>query len=331
MPSWSRRVLFRIVVVAALGLAPTAGRAACGSANCFLFTNTSAGMARPGAFIVDLSWRYVPMDRKLEGSSSTDTVLTPRIDFENETIEPDHHEEISTLNSLVELALIWGATPRLTVTGVLPLMVRHDHEHFDDADTPDPVFSSTDGGAGFGDAQVGLRYGFLVTGRNLLDGTLAIKAPTGAWQLLDSEGAITEPGLQPGSGSWDLIASVHYEHQVRPDRLEWFVNGSWRDNRANSLDYTVGDESVVSVGIESAIGARAFWSMQVNARHAGRDDYLGDPVPSTGSTWVTLTPGLRSAGTVSVYGYVQVPVYQYVNESNLAPSYGVQLGVSAAF
>jgi hypothetical protein len=209
--------------------------------------------------------------------------------------------------------------------------VRHDHEHFDDADTPNPVFTSGDGGAGFGDVQAGVRYGFIVGSRNLLDGTLALKAPTGAWKLRDSEGGISEPGLQPGTGSWDVLASIHYERLIRPGRLEWFSQLAYRANRANSLEYTMGDETVLSTGMEKAIGTRAFWSIQANARHAGRDDYLGDAVPSTGSSWVTLTPGLRSAGKVSVYGYVQVPVYEHVNETNLAPRYGVQIGVSALF
>ena len=111
-----------VIVAAALGLVPGEGRATCGSANCFLFTNTSAGLAGEGHVVVDLSWRYVPMDRGLEGSTRTDTVLTPGIDFENETIVPGHHREISTLNSIAEMALGWGATRRLSVIGVVPLV-----------------------------------------------------------------------------------------------------------------------------------------------------------------------------------------------------------------
>jgi hypothetical protein len=322
---------FVVVTLATLGLATAEAQATCGSATCFLFNNTTAGLPEPGGLLVDLSWRYVAQDRGLEGRHRTDRVLTPKIDFENETIEPDHHQEISTLNSHLDLGLMWGAMPRLSLVGTLPLVVRRDHEHFDDADTPDPVFSDDDGGAGFGDVQAGVRYGFIVGARDVLDGTLTLEAPTGAWKQRDSEGGIGEPGLQPGSGSWDVLASVHYARQVRPQRLEWFTTGSYRANGTNGLDYRLGDEWILGTGFEGAIGTRAYWSLQANARWAGRDEYLGEGVPSTGSTWVALTPGLRSAGRVSFYGYAQVPVYESVNETNLAPRYGLQLGVSTTF
>lgn len=306
-------------------------RATCGSANCFLVTGTSEALVAPHAVTLDLSWRYVAMDRRLDGTREVDTVLTPKIDFENETIVPGHHAEIQTLNSYLDLALGWGVTRRLTVIGVLPIVARHDHEHYDDADTPDPVFNDSDGGAGFGDARLGARYGFVVGVKNLLAGTLSVKAPTGAWKLHDAEGGISEPGLQPGTGSWDLVAGLYYARAITPNRFEWFTSGSYRANGTNGLEYATGDESVLSTGVEGAVGTRAFWSMQVNARHAGRDAYLGDPVPSTGSTWVALTPGLRSSGPVSFYGFVQIPVYEKVNEQNLAPRYGVELGVAKTF
>ncbi len=330
-PFDSRRPLAAAAVALIALAAAGEVRATCGSANCFLVRGTTEALAAPGAVTVDLSWRYVAMDRKLDGSDEVDTVLTPKIDFENETIEPDHHAEIQTLNSYLDLAFAWGAMQRLTVIADLPVVARHDHEHFDDASSPDPVFSDSDGGAGFGDVRVGARYGFLVGGMNLLAGSLLVKAPTGAWKLHDAEGGVSEPGVQPGTGSWDVVASLYYARTIRPERFEWFANGTWRANGENGLDYGFGDEAVLSTGVEAAIGARAYWSVQINARRAGRDEYLGQSVPSTGSTWVALTPGLRSAGPNSIYGFVQIPVYEEVNETNLAPRYGLEVGFAKTF
>ena len=56
-------------------------------------------------------------------------------------------------------------------------------------------------------------------------------------------------------------------------------------------------------------------------------------VPSTGGAIVYLTPGVRfeaKSGT-SIYGFVQVPVYEQVNEANLAPRAGLVLGLSHAY
>ena len=75
------------------------------------------------------------------------------------------------------------------------------------------------------------------------------------------------------------------------------------------------------------------WSLQVNWRHTGRDRFLSQVVPSTGVTFLDLTPGVRletSAGT-SLYGFVQVPVRQDVNEAQLAPRTALLLGVSKSY
>src|SRR5262249_30359849 len=154
----------------------------------------------------------------------------------------------------------------------------------------------------------------LVLPKDLLTGDLSFKLPTGAYRLLDSEGDINEPTIQPGTGSYDLLAALHYAHHPFPSPFEWFVSGAYRFNRENDLRYRIGDEIIVSVGVDHGSGGKLQWSTQINARRAARDEFFGDDVPSTGSTYVDLTPGLEitSDGGTRLYGYVQVPVYQDV-------------------
>ncbi len=320
-------------ILAGLGGISAPARATCGSANCFLVTGTQEGVAGSGILTVDLSYRYVDMDRKLSGSHRTDDVLTPKVDFENGVLDPDHHREIRTQNSLVEIDLAYGLTPRLTLAAALPIINQRDHEHFDDANTPTPIFTNQDGSSGFGDVRLGARYAFLVRSKNILVGGLGVKLATGQYRLLDGEGNINEPTIQPGTGSTDAVASLYFAHQVAPMRIEWFLSGASRKNGENGLDYRFGDETVLSVGFDQKTGERATWSVQVNGRRTLHDTFLGRSVPSTGSTFINLTPGVRlSAGSgASIYGFVQVPVYQEVNEVNLAPGIGLQIGVSKAF
>jgi len=116
-------------------------------------------------------------------------------------------------------------------------------------------------------------------------------------------------------------------------RLEYFLSGSARRNGENDLDYTFGNESMFNAGIDRRTGGRVSWSVQVNARRTLRDTFRGQSVPSTGSTFVNLTPGVRleaAAGT-SLYAFVQVPVHQEVNETNLAPRTGILIGLSKVF
>src|SRR6266571_5363957 len=101
-----RRLLWLLVVCLFLRGAPVL--ATCGSANCFLVTGTQEGVGASGILTVDLSYRYIPQTRRLSGTKDVGEVLTPKIDFENRTIEPGHHREIGTQNTLVEIDLAYG-------------------------------------------------------------------------------------------------------------------------------------------------------------------------------------------------------------------------------
>jgi len=307
--------------------------ASCGSASCFLVTHSEEGVATAGSFQVDLSFGYVDQTKKLDGSHKVDDVLVPKISFEDEVIEPDHHREISTRNSLLRLDLAYGITSRVSVFGLLPLLVDKAHEHFDEAGTPEETFTNADGTRGFGDVALGARYALLVKANDLLMGSVSAKLPTGAYKLLDSEGAINEPTIQPGTGSYDGVITLYYAHHEFPKPVEWFVSGSGRVNGRNPLEYRVGDEVVATFGASYAIGQRWMYSLQLNARHAGRDDYRGEGVPSTGSRSLSLSPGarFRTGDRLELYGYVQVPVYQDVNEDQLAPRCGFVFGFSKTF
>jgi hypothetical protein len=307
--------------------------ATCGSATCFLVTGTQEGVGTPGRLTVDLSYRYILQDRKLAGTRRVDEVLTPKVDFENGVLEPDHHREVRTQNTLVEIDMDYGLTERLTLAWHLPVINDRDHEHFGDVGTPAEHFTREDGSSGFGDVRVGVRYGLRVRPRNLLVGGLVVKLPTGQYKLHDSEGEINEPTIQPGTGSTDFIGSILYSVQVIPLKAEVFVSASYRSNRENSLDYRFGDETQTNAGVRYKTERQVTWSLQVNGRRTVRDAFLGEDVPSTGSTLVNLTPGLRfdsNAGT-SIYGFVQVPIHEKVNETNLAPRGGIVLGVSRVF
>jgi len=309
------------------------GTASCGSASCFLVTHSEEGVEAAGSFQIDLSYRYVDQTKKLDGSHATSEVLVPKINFEQEIIEPDHHREISTRNTMVLLGLAYGITSRVSVFGVLPLFVEKNHEHFDDAGTPNETFTNADGTSGFGDVAVGARYALLVKANDLLMGSVSVELPTGPYKLLDSEGAINEPTIQPGSGSYDGLITLYYVRHQFPSSLEWFVSGSERISGRNPLEYRIGNETVATAGLGYAAGQRWVFSLQINGRHAGRDDYRGEGVPSTGSDSISLSPGVRfgPGKGLELYGYVQLPIYQNVNEAQLAPRTGFIVGLTKTF
>jgi hypothetical protein len=307
--------------------------ASCGSANCFLVTGTQEGVFQPGQVVVDLSYRYIPQDRMMKGSSSTDDVLVPKVDFAGGGLELDHHRELRTINMLSQLDLSYGLSSVVTGALSVPFSNRRLHEHDDEVGTVDEHFTNTDGTSGFGDMALTGKGALLVTTKHLLVGGVGIKFPTGEYKLRDSEGAINEPTIMPGTGSFDLLLSGYYSYGWHPHEMDTFLSFLYRLNTENPLDYKFGNATMVNGGINYIPAEKVTLTGQVNARFAGRDEFKGESVPSTGGTFVYLTPGVRvqASPNTAFYTHLQMPVYQKVNEVNLAPRYGLLLGVSYAF
>lgn len=320
----SRRVPLRAGVLAAILLTAPQARATCGSTACFLVTEMSEGTASRGSLTVDLSYQFVDQSRLLEGGHEVPEVLTPGVSFEEGELELDHHREIRTQTTIVKADVVYGVTDRLSITASLPLWNDKDHEHFAEVGTPEEHFTNTDGTSGFGDVVAGVRYALIVRPRDLLVGGFSVKFPTGAYRLRDGEGGINEPTIQPGTGSTDGFATLHYSRSDLPGGFEGFASASYRMNQESPLDYEVGDEVVANLGASRQLGSRAHWSLQVNVRKSERDRFHGEKVPSTGATFVNLTPGLRFQ---NFYAHVQIPVHQHVNEDQLSPRFGFVLGV----
>jgi len=328
-----RRARFLIPVLAvALAWASPAG-ATCGSANCFLVTGVGNPVVEPGETVVDLSYRYIPQDVKLNGTEHTSSVVVPKIDFESGTIVPGHHQELRTVNMLAQLDVAYGLTPNLTLAVAVPFMNQRYHEHYDDFDTPDPALVNTDGTTGMGDVSASLRYAALTTARHMVVVGAGVKLPTGEYRLRDKEGAINEPTLMPGSGSVDYLLSAMVQSIVRPGAVTAFASLAPRFNTENDLNYRIGHSLVANAGMAWNATDRVTLSGQVNARHAWADEFLGMAVPDTGSTLVFVTPGVRLATgkASSLYTFVQLPVFEEVRGDNLAPRYGLQIGVSHSF
>lgn len=309
--------------------------ASCGAANCFLVTGTQEGLSAKGQFIADISFRHVALDRGQRGTQRVDQVFTPKVNFEGNLLEPNHHREVKTLNNLAQLDLSYGVTTDLTIQLAVPFFNQRVHEHFDglSAANPEGTFFRSDGTDGFGDVRVIGKYNLLTTTKHLVVGGLGVKLPTGESNLRDSFGAINEPTLMPGTGSLDALASVFYAYQIFPHELEAFFSGSYQFNSENSREYLFGNTTLLNGGIGYQALPYLYLSGQINARIQPHDQFIGQHVDGTGGEWVNLTPGVRLQpnSTTQLYAFGQIPVYQRINESNLVPSWGILFGFSKTF
>ncbi|MDA0691508.1 MAG: hypothetical protein O3A78_03690 [Nitrospinae bacterium] len=307
--------------------------ATCGSANCSLIRGSQSGLVNKGRFIFDLSHSYILMDDKQKGSSSTSEVLTPKVDFENRTLELDHHREVQTINQLTQMDVSYGITEKLTASLNVPFRNDRRHEHYDEVNTVDEKFTNADGTTGMGDITLLLKYALLQTLKHQFILGAGVKFASGEYQLRDSDGTINEPTLMPGTGSYDAILSGLYIFSLIPNRLNLFTSVSHRFTTENPLDYELGDTTLVDGGMIYVLTDSVSLSAQINARIARRDEFIGMPVPSTGGEFVNLTPGVTLAASenLSLYTHVQIPIYQRVNEVNLVPNYGLLFGASYGF
>lgn len=325
------RIFYAICCTAAI--AAGNAYASCGSSSCFLNAGTREGVFPPGQVMLDLSYRYIPQDKKLKGSSDTDEVLVPKVDFENGEIEPEHHRELRTLNTLAQLDVVVGVTEKLTLAVELPFFNDRVHEHDDGVDMGagrQGVFTNADGASGFGDVLVMGRYALHASTRHLLVANGGVKFPTGEYRLRNGDGNINEPTIMPGTGSYDFILSGYYRYQWQPRKLESDISLQYRLNTENDLDYRFGNAATLNLGLNYRPAGKLVLSAQINMRHAQRDKFIGEGVPSTGNTMIYLTPGVRveSTDNTAFYAHLQIPVYQHVNEVNIVPNYGLVFGVT---
>jgi len=328
----SRGFIF-CVVVCGIGLTTERALASCGSSNCFLHTGTQEGVFIPGQVVLDLSYRYITQDRKLRGSSSTNEVLVPKVDFENGELELAHHRELRTVNMLAQLDLNIGLTERLTLAIALPFFNDRLHEHDDGVDMDagqNGSFTNDDGASGFGDVTVIGKNVLYLSTRHLVIGGLGVKLPTGEYKLRNGDGNINEPTIMPGTGSTDFLLSGYYSYQWQLRQLDSFVSLQYRFNTESDLDYQFGNATVLNMGLNYRTSEKIIVTGQLNTRIAERDEFIGQGVPSTGSSMIYLTPGVRiqSSAETAFYAHIQLPVYQDVNEVNSVPSDTLQFGVS---
>lgn len=313
--------------------------ASCGSGNCFLVTG-GEGVSSSGQMTLDISYRYIPMDDFQRGSSGAPEALTPKVDFENREIEGRHHREIQTINELLQVDIAYGVTERFSLQVAIPLINNRTHEHFDGVSATDPgEFTRQDGASGIGDIRVMGKYAPIIKTRHLFVVGGGVKLPTGEYKLSNAEGNINEPTIQPGTGAYDVLFSFFYDYQIRPHQLDAFFSGNHQLTTKNDLDYEFGDQTLLNVGFNYLLEGerKVTLSSQLNYRHAERDHFDTvngrQGVPSTGGDWLNFTPGIRAQASdrLSLYSFLQIPVYQYVNEENLVPRYGLVLGATYVF
>jgi hypothetical protein len=340
------RKSFRTALATALALLPLTAMndaQACASCGCTLSKDwDTQGQTTQDGLSADLSYTYINQNTALYGSGKASSALI------NTQYAAGQENELSTKTGTYTATLNYNSD----TWGVSVQVPYLNRTHATDGQTQNVgadlgAFYSTSSGSGIGDVRVIGRYsGFCEDGKStgLIVG---LKLPTGSTNATFNAGAATgqalDPGLQLGTGSTDIILGGFTSGSI--GTYGWFVQGTVQSAFETRLDmlgnpYRPGDAYSLNTGIRYAgFGAKVSPMLQLNFIRRENDrgpDIASDPVTGaliSGGQLLYLSPGVtvRVGGGTSVYGFVQVPVYQYVNSLQLVPKYTATLGVRQSF
>ena len=303
--------------------APAAAVASCGAENCPL-DHPIRWSDAPFAF--DVSYQYIDQGQ-------------PRIGTDDATVGeiPGLHDEVRTLSRTTTAAATYRLAGAWSVGASLPYIDRyHEHNHNDVGGVEVEQWHYS----GIGDVEFGARR-LLGGGErwNRFFLSAGVKAPTGVPDAENEDGDRPEPAAQIGSGSWDLLGGFGAEwllggaggaESVDGIPLRLSVTGRW--NGQGTDDYRIGAQALINAASELPIGRTFALLGQVNYRVRAKDDpgSSGEDDADTGGSWLYLSPGLRvsTGGLASIYGLVQIPIYQRVNGIQLVSEANLYFGVT---
>jgi len=249
-------------------------------------------------------------------------------------ISPDeitsHHEEVKTLNRNALLGLEYGFAPDWNASLVLPYSNRehlHIHHHHG---TPIPEAWQFDE---IGDARLTVRHQPAAHPDGLswsLQGGL--KLPTGSTDVRNADGEEAERSVQPGSGTTDLLLAggLAYAPLSLPGSL--FSKLTLQVPLNEKDDYQPGWRTSVQAGWLIPVQGKLDFILQGNLLYVVRDSGDNAEPDDSGRTEIALVPGLYYAWSrqLSLYGQLELPVYQNVNGVQLTHDYAVSVGLSMA-
>ncbi|MDX8379923.1 MAG: hypothetical protein R8K48_07775 [Gallionella sp.] len=309
---------------------------ACASCGCTLSTDwRSQGVSRTPGFYTSLSYRTLNQNQQRYGSRQASGAQINALNAAGQEIEAYTKTQTITA-SLNYMGDNFGASVQIP-------LVNRTHGTFGNgpAAIGSRYLSSSD--SRIGDVRVMGRYTGLSSDKT--SGIIAgVKLPTGNTSATFSDGVTPlDSGLQIGTGSTDLILGGYTTGSIQ--EYGWFAQATVQHAVATqmalgALTYRPGDAYTLNTGIRHAqFGAKITPMLQLNIIKRQADTGSSVPtdaltgVPISGGTLAYLAPGasLRVGNGRSVYGFVQLPIYQSVNSLQLAPQYTLTLGMRQSF
>lgn len=327
----------RNVLVSALVLSPTYALA-CASCGCTLSSDwESVGLSTSPGLKLDIRYDYLNQNQLRSGTSTISPSAASQVVNNGNPQEVEKY----TKNSYLTMALDYNFNANWGVNVQIPYIVR-GHSTLgtaSDGTTPGAGGGQYDSRtSALGDIKVVGRYqGF--TPQHNVGVLFGVKLPTGSYTETGTSTDPTSPGpvpidrgLQPGTGTTDLILGAYYADTLNKN-WDYFAQGLFQAPMNSKNQYQPGNGVNLNLGLRY-MGFSGFTpQVQLNARHVQRDSGANADTVSTGGTLVYLSPGVvvPIGKQTSIYGFVQLPIYQNVNGAQIVPRYTASIGARFAF
>ena len=319
-----KRSLTILLGAVALGFAGQQAQASCGSAFCMVNTNwdVQGVWTEPGVRF-DLRFEYIDQDQPMSGSSKVGVGQIPA-----------HHDEVRTINRNWLATFDYTFNDKWGVAATLPVVDRdHTHIHNHQGQQLVENWNFTE----VGDVRVLGRRQWSSENREALridsyGVTFGLKLPTGATDVRNADGDLAERALQPGSGTTDLLLGAYLSRQLGPGS-SWFTAVQVQQPLNSHDNFKPGLRVGFDVGYRYGASDKLTLMVQLNALYKDRDQGAEAEPDDSGGKFLFVSPGLSYviAKKVQLYGFVQLPLYQYVNGVQLTADWSVVAGISARF
>ena len=198
--------------------------------------------------------------------------------------------------------------------------------------------TNTLSGSGLGDMMLIGQYRLLRARKTYLYLSGGIKLPTGSTTEKENN-LLLSPDLQPGTGSWDAMASLlWFQNRIFEDFLDIQTSLTYRKTTAtqrfdNTQSYRFGDELLLQSVFGEMFATPVGFVMPfflTRFRHTRPDTRNGDTAFNTGGTWFNLGTGLNWQFTpgfgMQLTGVL--PVYRHLNGTQLTSSYRLNIALT---
>ena len=297
--------------------------ASCGSTFCNLNTDwdIQSERTKPGVR-VDLRAEFIEQDKLRHGTYKTKPAG-----------EVGEHDEIRTINRNYLAMVDWNINDDWGVTLKVPFIDRvHKHVHNEDDGFGgvEPELERWDF-SGLGDIQALGRYRFYADKDSSAGVRFGFKLPTGDIREKNGGGEEAERSLQPGTGSVDSILGVYYNHH--DGNLAWFVQGTWQQAVHERDNFKPGRKLNADIGVSYSAAPDLSLMLQLNAQYKSKDTGSNAEPHESGGHTISVSPGAsyRVTSNTHVYGFVQKPIIEYVNGTQLTADWSLALGLNTQF